>query len=433
MLIHVVSAGETLLSIATSYGLSAAFLQNYNQLPNPDELVVGQSILIVFPYETYTVQAGDTAASIAAQTGLTVPQLLQRNPHLISRSELYPGETLVLTFLDQSFAPIEVNGYAYPYVDADILCTSLPYLTYLTIFGYGFDLEGNLTVIDDEPLIALAREYDTAPMMLLSSVSQEGVFNSYLASQLMQNPDLQETILDNITATIQEKGYVGLDIDFEYIPPEDREGYIAFVERAVARLNPLGYIVHVDLAPKSSASQSGLLYESHDYGALGSIANQVLVMTYEWGYTYGPPMAVAPLNQVRSVLEYAVTEIIPSKIQMGIPNYGYDWILPYERGRAATPIGNMQAIEIALANNAEILYDATAETPYFYYTGTDGNAHVVWFEDTRSILAKFLLLEELQLGGAGYWNVMRPFTQNWSLLIQKFSIVKRGTPQPISS
>ena len=285
MLIHVVSAGETLPSIAASYGLSVTFLQNYNQIPNPEQLVVGQSILIAFPYETYTVQAGDTIASVIGQSNLTFPQLLQRNPQLISRSQLYPGETLVLTFLDQSYTPIEVNGYAYPYVNTDVLRTSLPYLTYLTIFGYGFDLEGNMTVIDDEPLIALAREYDTASMMLLSSVSQEGVFNSYLASQLMQDPTLQDKVLDNVVSTIEAKGYVGLDIDFEYIPPEDREGYIAFVERAAARLNPLGYIVHVDLAPKSSSSQSGLLYESHDYGALGSIANQVLVMTYEWGYT----------------------------------------------------------------------------------------------------------------------------------------------------
>lgn len=425
MLIHVVSSGETLPSIAASYGISADFLQNYNQIPNPQRLVVGQSLLIVLPSETYTVQDGDTLPTISEKTTLSVPELLQRNPQLILRQTLYPGETLVLSFLDETDIPVETNGYAYPYVNPDILRSSLPYLTYLTIFGYGFDLDGNLTVIDDDPLIALAREYDTAPMMLLSSVSREGVFNSYLASQLMQDPELQETLLDNIISVMQTKGYVGLDIDFEYIPPENREGYIAFVERAAARLHPLGYIVHVDLAPKTSASQPGLLYESHDYKALGAIADQTLVMTYEWGYTYSVPMAVAPINQVRSVLEYAVTEIEPAKIQMGIPNYGYDWILPFQQGRAATSIGNMQAIDIAQTYQAQILFDTTAQTPYFYYTGEDGNAHAVWFEDVRSIDAKLNLLIELKLGGAGYWNVMRPFVQNWCLLVQKFSIVKK--------
>lgn len=426
MYIHVVSPGETLSSIAEYYGLSAVFLQNYNLIPNPEKLLPGQSLLIVIPEASYTVQPGDTLTFVAQQTGRTVTELLQLNPQLIFRSTLYPGETLVLSFQNQEFTPALINGYAYPYASTDILRTSLPYLSRLTIFGYGFDLEGNLTTIDDEPLIALAKEYDTSCMMLLSSISQEGVFNSYLASQLMQNNELQETLLENIITTLQVKGYIGLDIDFEYIPPEDKDGYISFVERAVALLHPLGYIVHVDLAPKTSATQTGLLYEAHDYEALGKIANDVLVMTYEWGYTYGPPMAVAPLNQVRSVLEYAVSAISPSKIQMGIPNYGYDWILPFERGRAAVSIGNMQAIEIAQTNHTEILYDSTAQSPYFYYTGNDNLTHVVWFEDARSINAKLELLKELKLSGAGYWNVMRPFTQNWSLLIQKFSIIKKS-------
>ena len=429
MQIHIVQPGESFPSIAAQYGLSTQFLQNYNQLPNPEQLVVGQSILILYPEDTYTVQANDSLASIASQTGLTTLELLQNNPQLILRNVLYPGETLVLAFQEQQFTPVRVNGYAYPYINESILRTSLPYLTYLTIFGYGFDLEGNLTTIDDEPLIAIAREYQAAPMMLLSSITPGGTFDSSLAAALMSDPELQETVLNNVLNVIEEKGYAGLDIDFEYVPPENAQGFVDLVNRATALLNPLGLIVHVDLAPKTSATQAGLLYEAHNYETLGNAANEVLVMSYEWGYTFGPPMAVAPLNQVRRVLEYAVSEIPPEKIQMGIPNYAYDWTLPYQRGRAAVSIGNIQALEIARAYGTEILFDPEAQTPYFYYTAEDGQAHVVWFEDARSINAKLELLKELQLGGAGYWNVMRPFYQNWSILNQKFSIVKLPTEQ----
>lgn len=428
MLIHVVEPGDTLPDIAAQYGLSVSFIQNYNRLPNPEQLVVGQTILIVYPETTYTVQTGDTLASIGEQTGLTTLELLQNNPQFIFRNTLYPGETLVLTFQDQESIPLEVNGYAYPYINEYTLRSTLPYLTFLTIFGYGFDLEGNLTTIDDEPLIALAKEYQVAPMLLISSITPGGTFNSNLAAALMSDPQLQETVLNNILQVIQTKEYAGLDIDFEYIPPESAQGFIDFVTRAAQLLNPLGYIVHVDLAPKSSADQPGLLYEAHNYPALGAAANQVLIMTYEWGYMYGPPMAVAPLNQVRRVLEYALTEIPAEKIQMGIPNYAYDWILPYERGRPATVIGNMQALDIALTYGAEILYDETTQTPYFYYTDNNGQSHVVWFEDARSIDAKLNLLQELQLNGAGYWNLMRPFYQNWSILKQHFSILKRDYP-----
>ena len=68
-------------------------------------------------------------------------------------------------------------------------------------------------------------------------------------------------------------------------------------------------------------------------GAIGGIADSVLLMTYEWGYTYGPPMAVAPINHVRRVAEYGASVIDPEKIQMGIPNYGYDWPLPFVQGQ----------------------------------------------------------------------------------------------------
>lgn len=426
MPIHIVSPGDTLSSIASSYNLSPELIQNYNRLPNPAQLIPGQSILILIPDTTYSVQQGDTLLSISNTTGLTIAELLQRNPQLILRDIIYPGETLVLTFQDQTFTPLETNSYAYPYINRDILRSALPYLTYLTIFGYGFDLDGNLIPVEDEELIALAKEYHTQPMMLLSSITEQGTFNSNLTKALLENPELQQTVLTNILEVIEEKGYAGLDIDFEFIPPETAQAYIDFVELAASLLNPKGYIVHVDLAPKSSADQPGLLYEAHNYAALGMAANQVLVMTYEWGYTYGPPMAVAPLNQVRRVLEYAITEIPTEKIQMGIPNYGYDWQLPYEQGRAATSIGNMQALEIASTYGTEILYDDLAQSPYFYYTDNMGISHVVWFEDVRSITAKLNLLKELNLNGAGYWNAMRPFYPNWALLGSMFSITKHS-------
>ena len=79
-------------------------------------------------------------------------------------------------------------------------------------------------------------------------------------------------------------------------------------------------------------------------------------------------MAVAPIPSVRRVLEYAVTEIPPEKISMGIPNYGYDWPLPFVRGEtAARSIGNQEAVAIASANNAVIQYDETSQTPFFEY------------------------------------------------------------------
>ena len=72
-----------------------------------------------------------------------------------------------------------------------------------------------------------------------------------------------------------------------------------------------GYAISATLAPKTSADQNGKWYGGFDYKGIGEVADFVVIMTYEWGYSGGPPMAVSPIGPVRKVLEYAVTEIEP--------------------------------------------------------------------------------------------------------------------------
>ena len=145
--------------------------------------------------------------------------------------------------------------------------------------------------------------------------------------------------------------------------------------------------------------------------------------SYEWGYTYGPPMAVAPLPNVRQVLDYALTEIPREKIYLGIPNYGYDWPLPFRQGEtAARSISNQEAVALAVRYGAEIQYDQQAQSPWFRYTAADGTAHEVWFEDARSMSAKLRLIQEYGLYGAGYWNLMRPYPQGWVVLNALYTI-----------
>lgn len=131
---------------------------------------------------------------------------------------------------------------------------------------------------------------------------------------------------------------------------------------------------------------------------------------------------MAPLNQVRRVLDYAITTIPPEKINLGIPNYGYDWPLPFVRGETvAETIGNIQAIQRAVENGVPIQYDALSQAPFYQYLL--GNVeHEVWFEDVRSMNATFDLIEEYSLRGAGYWTIMQLFRANWQLLEQRFFI-----------
>ena len=422
--IHVVQPGESLYSIAQAYGTTAARLAQDNELTPPYSLAVGQTIVVLYPRQVYTVTAGDTLEGIAERYGVTVNQLLRNNPQLNGLTGLVPGQVLVIDYAQQKQGEMAVNGYAYPYIDRQVLRKTLPYLTYITLFTYGITPEGGLIGIDDEEVIAIAKEYGVAPLMLVSTLTEDGNFNNELSSLVVNDPAVQERLINEILAAIRAKGYYGLDIDFEFVRPEDRDAYTAFIRNVRERLNAEGYILVTALAPKTATDQPGLLYQGHDYAGIAAAANYVLLMTYEWGYTYGPPMAVAPINKVREVLDYAVTQMAPDKIFMGIPNYGYDWTLPFVRGESqARSLSNVAAVEQAVARNAAIFFDPVAQAPFYRYFD-QGREHEVWFEDARSVNAKLALIPEYGFEGASYWNIMKYFPQNWLVLNSLYDIRK---------
>lgn len=427
MIVHVVEAGQTLSSIAQQYGVSTDLIIAVNELPNPERLVVGQSLAIRIPETTYTVQAGDTLTQIAQQFGVSTNRILQNNPRISANNNvLTAGETIFIKFRDEEpVDTIVVNGYAYTFIDRTVLRKTLPFLTYLLIFSYGFTPTGELVSIDDEELIAIAQEYGVAPAMVLTPMNEKGEFSSELASQLFRDDAAEDRLIENIVTTMQAKGYRAIDIDFEFILPEDKEAFLSFITKMQNRLSQEGLLTFVALAPKISGTMTGLLYEAHDYPSIGAAADDVLLMTYEWGYTYGPPMATAPINNMRRVLSYGVSVIDPSKILMGIANYAYDWPLPFIRGEtAAETLSNQMAIERAADNNVIILFDEPAQSPYYYYTNPEGIQHVVWFDDVRSMNAKLRLMPEFGLNGGSIWQIMNFFPGLYNVLSAYFTIVK---------
>lgn len=417
MEIHIVTAGESAYSIARQYGIPLSQLTVDNGLVEPYRLAVGQALVVQFPDQIHTVGPGDTVTGIARRYGLSVRQLYRNNPILGGEPVLYPGQTIIITYKGERTSTLSVNGYAYPYINKELLRSTIPYLTYLTPFTYGITTEGGLVDLDDRVLIAMAQDGGTAPLMHLSTLTEEGGFSNDLAHLVLTDMTVQNNLIDNVEHQLAERGYRGLDVDFEFVFPEDALAYAQFIGNLAQRLNPLGYPVIAALAPKTSDDQPGLLYQGHNYKAIGAAANEVLLMTYEWGYTYGPPMAVAPLPNVRRVVEYALTEIPAEKIWLGMPNYGYDWPLPFVQGQTrATSISSQQAVARAVRYGAEIQYDNYAQSPWFRYTDENGGQHEVWFEDARSIKVKLALIPEYGLLGAGYWNLMRNFPQNWRVL-----------------
>ncbi len=374
--------------------------------------------------EIYVVQPGDTIDRIADEFGVEIEDVIYDN-QLIYPYELAVGQALLIrSGQRETIGEIVSNGYAYPFINKWVLDNTLPFLSELSVFSYGFTPEGELVspLVDDVWMVDEALENDVLPVLTLTPLGKDGRFNNNLISAIVRNTSSRDNLINNLLTVMDSKKYGSLNIDFEYIKAEDRDLFTEFVRVCTESMHAMGYSVSVALAPKISANQQGLLYEGKDYRALGEIADSVLVMTYEWGYTYGPPMAVAPLNMVQKVIEYAVTEIPPYKISMGIPNYGYDWPLPYKRGvTKARTIGNVEAVRIAVRQGAQIQFDEIAQSPYFRYED-NGIQHEVWFEDVRSLQKKFDVIKLFELRGPGYWQIMQLFRANWLLLQDNFII-----------
>ena len=417
MVIYTVKPGDTVNALAAEYGLAPEQIISDNGLAPDGLLVVGQSLVFLFPEEIYTASGGETVNEIAGRYGVSTRTLYRNNYFLNGRPTLEAGDRVVIRYEDASRDTAFLGGYAYDFIGQSLLDSVVSYMTYLMPFTYGFSADGELVAPEDSRLIQTAVRYGTRPLMHLSTLTPGGYFSNEAAHELFANPEAIERLKQNILENIRAKGYVGLDVDFEYLFAEDKDSYVAFIAGTTALLNENGYFCVVALPPKTSDEQMGLLYEGIDYAALGEAANICFVMTYEWGYRLGPPMAVAPIGSVRRVVEYARSRIPAEKLILGISNYGYDWTLPYVRGESVAPsLSTVEAVALALERGAEIQFDEQAASPYFYYTDENGREHVVWFEDARSYQEKVNLIKEYSLAGGFIWDLMRRNPQGFVTL-----------------
>ncbi|MCI9156968.1 MAG: LysM peptidoglycan-binding domain-containing protein [Lawsonibacter sp.] len=413
--IHVVRPGDTMYRLAQQYGVPMERLIQDNQLENPSQLVVGQTIVVQHPELTHTVRAGDSLYSIAQMHSTTAAQLLRNNPALQGRDLIYPGQTIVVKYTSRPRGSLTVNAYAYPYIDRGLLRATLPYLSQLTPFTYRFDGD-DLIPLQDEVLVSAALQSRVVPVLHLSNLNEQEQFSGELAHELLEDEEEQRELIEEILETIDRRGYRGVDVDFEFVRAEDAQSYARFLARLRRSLTSRGLPLMAALAPKTSPNQPGRLYEGIDYHLIAQSVDFALLMTYEWGNLTSPPMAVAPLPQVRQVVEYALTEFYPNQLYLGVPNYGYDWTLPYREGTQARSLSNVEAVRLAWDRRSAIRYDETAQAPWFRYVDDQGREHEVWFEDARSIQAKLNLAFDYGLYGVGVWNLDRPFPQGWAVV-----------------
>lgn len=423
MIIHIVQTGETIETIALQYQIPVSRIVEDNGLSSGIDLVPGQTIVIVYPEQIYTVKEGDTLEGIADANGISLIQLLRNNPFLSDREFIYPGETLVISYKHPN-GRIAMTGFATSFIDKRIFKKTLPFLTYLTVFGYRVTENAEIVGIDDTEMIKMAKDYNVAPIMFATALTPQGVGSQEIAYRILYNEELVDHFINEALNLLTLKGYYGINITFQFITPENLQIYNNFCTKLYAVLHPAGFKVFITFSPRLTFENNFYTFEKIDYSYIGNLVDGVYFMFFNFGYAFGPPAPVASVQMMRDLSDYLV-QIIPSdKITMGLSVIGYDWKLPYVSGvTKANALSYVSAIQLASEVDVNIDYDETSMTPFYHYIEKALPInHMVWFVDARSVDGTAQLIPDFKLNGISIWNIMYYYTQQWVILNSQYVI-----------
>jgi spore germination protein len=426
MEIYIVQLGDNIHSIANKFGMSAERLISDNGLINPNNLVIGQTLIILYPTQTYTIQFGDTLNSITQTTGITMQQLIRNNPILYDSDKIYPGESLVIHYSQDT--NIEVNGFTYTYTSSKIIERTLPYLTYLSIFNYQITENANVIHFgDDSEMIKTAKYFQTVPLLMISTYSPTGELNLDNVYELLINEEKQVKLVNELLKILKSNGFFGINALISHINESNENLYFNVLSQLSKALKKEGYFFHITINPKLIPSGNTYSFDKLNYANLSAIADKMIFLQNNWSKNIQPPAPVSNISLIRPFIRYVTSFIPPQKLSLGKPLIGYDWQLPFIPGTTANSLSLNSAITLAYDRKSTIYLDEKSQTPYYNYTSANADfieKHIVWFLDARSINALDDVIVEYNLDGSGIWNLAVYNQQLWSIINARFSIIK---------
>lgn len=417
MFIYKVKEGDTLSKLEERFKINQINLITDNNLKVPYTLLVGQCLIIDVNRVDYIIKGGDTFLKLSSDFSLPIETIKKQN----NVNSLTKGNRLIFKYPERKKYECYINGYCYQGLEENVLNKYESFLSTISPFAYKIKADGTL---DNFTYSNSIKNNKLDKVMVIANIKEKGGFSNEIAHQVLSDKIKKSKLIKECYEKVKKEKFKMLNIDFEYVNPEDKDLFIDFITDMKAKLNEINIPLSVCLAPKTSTFQKGQLYEAHDYQKIGNLVDYVIIMTYEWGYTYGEPMAVAPLPQVKDVIRYAKRVISKDKIIMGIPNYGYDWKLPYQKGTPANSLSINEANDLGIEEKVEIEHSKAYLSPYFNYQDSNNVKHVVHFDDACSYNEKLELVIKEEIGGISIWTITNTNIQ-LTKLIDTYFIVKK--------
>lgn len=426
MTVYTVQPGDTIYTIAEKFNIPYTRLVQQNLIRPNYDLVVGQNLVITYPEQVYYIQSGDTLQSIADAFEVSDIQLLQNNPQLSDRDYFYIGEEIIISY-KKDIEELEVNGYAFSYIDVNTLKKTLPLLTYLTILGYQITATGDIVAPNDTNIIKIAKEYGVAPLMMCTTLNIQGQGSYEITHTILNDENLKENYINNIIRVLRQNNLAGINFGCQFILKEDLQSHINLMAEVKSRLQNEGFLVFITIVPSTYGFVPGGVNDSTYFYQIGQIADRVILISYEWTYAAIPLVAQTTVNFLEIYVQYAVTQIPSNKILLGITRVAYDWELPYiENESNIKALTNTSAINLAYDMGVDILFDEETQTPYFYYTYS-GTEHFVWFKDANTINSILNLINKYNLKGISVWSIMDFGPATWTVINSQKKIEKANS------
>lgn len=421
MAVHVVTTGDNLWAISNRYGVPIQTIVELNGLRSANDLVPGLALYISdnqLPIRNYQIKPGDQIWQLAMQYNTDISSILGANPG-VDPKRLIVGQ--IINIPSPLKLEIATLGFLVPSGSSSvfsILESLAGQLTYLAVVAYSFTSEGYAyNLIDDTAIVARSRQLNITPLLMIRNFT--GVdFSAELAGHVLGTPAYRRNLVLSIVNLTRQRGFGGVSIDFEFIPPPQRNDFNRFLRELKAALG--GLVLHVNVHAKAADLPTNRIVGAYDYAAIGNAADIMAVMTIDYGYPGGPPDPIAPIWWMEEVVQYALTKMNPRKLQIAMPLYGYDKVVGTNVTHAmSVATAQNQAIE----TGSPIEFDQRAMSPWYRHWRR-GVEQVVWFEDIRSYIEKYRLIDVNNLLGTTFWQISLAAPQNWAYLRRNITVVK---------
>ena len=325
-----------------------------------------------------------------------------RKPAGVTRPE-------VLGFFENGWSP--VFGDSFPSVKKrpDLIDTISP-------FWYSIRTDGSLWPQEvRQEVIDFARKHQIRLVPLFNLLQSSGNEAGFLA-----DPAARTRAIQAIVAEVRQRGYDGVNIDFELLPPSAEPAMSEFI-RQLDRALPAGKRLDISAFPKVDVDPS--VHGGHNWRVFGQHADQIILMAYDRHYLGSEPGPVSPAGWVEGNLQEMFNAGVPgNKILLGVGAYGYDWPAGAGPGNEAssTPVPLRQVRRILDRHGIQPRWDPQSRNPHFTYPGEGGQSREVWYLDERVLRQRLDLVRKYSLGGIAIWRLGYEDDAFWNVIEQAY-------------